>query len=101
MLGRLSDARTFSFDLESTGLDPMSAQIVGFSFSPAPGEAYYVPVGHVGWGQTEQMPIDDVIGRIKLLMEDSRVAKVAHNANLASTYCTACHLCVFGVRYSF
>jgi DNA polymerase-1 len=85
MLGRLSSAGTFSFDLESTGLDPMSAEIVGFSFSPAPGEAYYVPVGHVGWGQTEQLSIADVINRLKPLMEDARLATVAHNANYDMT----------------
>lgn len=33
-----------SFDTETTGLDTMTARLVGLSFSWLPGEAYYVPV---------------------------------------------------------
>ena len=33
-----------SFDTETTGLDTMTARLVGLSFCWLPGEAYYVPV---------------------------------------------------------
>ena len=33
----------FCFDTETTGLDPMKAELVGVSFSQKAGEAYYVP----------------------------------------------------------
>ncbi len=35
-----------SFDTETTGLDTMTARLVGLSFCYLPGEAYYVPVPH-------------------------------------------------------
>ncbi|MBG8553156.1 DNA polymerase I [Hymenobacter guriensis] len=35
-----------SFDTETTGLDTMTARLVGLSFCWLPGEAYYVPVPH-------------------------------------------------------
>jgi len=57
----------------------MSAQLVGISLSPAPGEAYYIPVGHVGWGEVEQLPLEYVINRLKPLLEDATLAKLAHN----------------------
>jgi len=79
LLNRLSAAKSFAFDLETTSLDPMSAQLVGISFSPAPGEAYYIPVGHVGWGQLEQLPLEQVIARLKPPLEDNTLAKLAHN----------------------
>jgi DNA polymerase-1 len=79
LLNRLSAAKSFAFDLETTSLDPMSAQLVGISFSPAPGEAYYIPVGHVGWGQVEQLPLEQVIARLKPALEDNTLAKLAHN----------------------
>jgi len=79
LLNRLSAAKSFAFDLETTSLDPMSAQLVGISFSPAPGEAYYIPVGHVGWGQIEQLPLEQVIARLKPPLEDNTLAKLAHN----------------------
>jgi len=79
LLNRLSTAKSFAFDLETTSLDPMSAQLVGISLSPAPGEAYYIPVGHVGWGEVEQLPLDQVIERLKPPLEDQNLAKLAHN----------------------
>ena len=85
LVKRLKEARFFAFDLETTGLNPMLAQLVGISFSPAPGEAYYIPVGHVGWGQVEQLPLKQVIGRLKPLLEDARLAKAAHNGKYDMT----------------
>ncbi|MBA7527574.1 DNA polymerase I [subsurface metagenome] len=79
LVNRLSAAKSFAFDLETTSLNAMSAQIVGISLSPAPGEAYYIPVGHVGWGQVEQLPLKQVIDRLKPLLEDATLAKLAHN----------------------
>ncbi len=43
----LEKAGEFAFDLETTGLDPRLADIVGLSFSFADHKAYYIPVGHV------------------------------------------------------
>jgi DNA polymerase-1 len=40
-----------ALDLETTSLDPREARIVGLALCPAPGEAAYVPVGHVGPAQ--------------------------------------------------
>ena len=36
--------KNFVFDTETIGLNPLTAQLVGISISPAPGEAYYIPV---------------------------------------------------------
>ncbi len=81
MVKRLSSVPAIAIDLEATGLDPMQAQIVGLSFSPAVGEAYYVPVGHIAWGDVQQLPLDAVRAGLKPLLESISVAKVAHNAN--------------------
>jgi DNA polymerase-1 len=40
-------AGTVAFDTETTSLNAMRAELVGFSLSFAPGRACYVPVGHV------------------------------------------------------
>ncbi|MFH1486264.1 MAG: DNA polymerase I, partial [Chloroflexota bacterium] len=66
----------FSVDTESTSLDPMRAELVGLSFSPALGKAYYVPVGHrVG----NQLPLKQALERVKPLLEDTSIPKIAHN----------------------
>ncbi|MCK4368683.1 MAG: DNA polymerase I [Dehalococcoidales bacterium] len=79
LLSRLSAAKTFAFDTETTSLDPMSAKLVGISLSPAPGEAYYIPVGHVGLDPIGQLPLEQVTARLKSLLEDQKLAKLAHN----------------------
>ena len=79
LLNRLSATRSFAFDLETTSLNAMSAQLVGISLSPAPGEAYYIPVGHVGFEQMEQLQLEYAIDRLKPPLEDTTLAKCAHN----------------------
>ncbi|MFC2066893.1 DNA polymerase I [Chloroflexota bacterium] len=85
LLNRLSAAKSVAFDLETTSLISMSAQLVGISLSPAQGEAYYIPVGHVGWGQVEQLPLEQVIERLKTPLEDASLAKLAHNGKYDMT----------------
>ncbi len=76
---RLQDAEYFAFDTETTGLDYMSAEIVGLSFSVADGEAAYVPLAHDYPGAPVQLDRDIVLERMRPLLEDPAVAKVGQN----------------------
>ncbi|PKB78267.1 MAG: DNA polymerase I [SAR202 cluster bacterium Io17-Chloro-G9] len=78
MLAALQENGSFSFDTETTSLDAMQADLVGLSFSTAPGRAWYVPVGHK---EGEQLPLEQVLARVRPLMESEELAKCAHNAN--------------------
>ncbi|CAI8012446.1 DNA polymerase I, partial [Geodia barretti] len=78
MLAGLRSAGSFSFDTETTSLDPMQADLVGLSFAVEPGKAWYVPVGH---REGDQLPLEEVLARVKPLMEDPNLVKCAHNAN--------------------
>ena len=99
LLGRLSSTGSLAFDLETTSLDAMSAQLVGISLSPAPGEAYYIPVGHVGWEQVEQLPLEQVIDRLKPPLEDSTLAKFAHNGKYDMTVLAECGVTVKNLTF--
>jgi DNA polymerase-1 len=85
-----------AFDTETTSLDPMQAELVGFSLAIADNlsdpsgmqiRAAYVPLGHktgvgdlLGGGLTEgQIPMKDALPRLKALLEDTAVLKVAQN----------------------
>ncbi|MBA7631120.1 DNA polymerase I [subsurface metagenome] len=57
----------------------MSAQLVGISLSSAAGEAVYIPVGHMGLEAIEQLPLEEVITKLKPILEDQKLAKLAHN----------------------
>ncbi|MBI2852525.1 MAG: DNA polymerase I [Chloroflexi bacterium] len=85
LLTRLSEVGSFAFDLETDRLDAISAQLVGLSFSPAFGEAYYIPVGHVGLGQPEQLPLEQVLERLKPVLAGASTTKFAHNAKFDMT----------------
>ncbi len=85
LMSRLSATKAIAFDTETTSLNAMSAQLVGVSLSLIPGQAYYIPVGHVGWGQMEQLPLEYVINRLKPPLEDAALAKFAHNAKYDAT----------------
>jgi DNA polymerase-1 len=80
LVKRLKEKGSFAFDTETTGLNTLSDKLVGISLSPAPGEAYYIPVGHIGWEQVQQLPVEHVIEKLKPVFGDDKIAKIAHNA---------------------
>ena len=83
------EAGVVAFDTETTSLDAMRAELVGFSFAVAPNLACYVPVGHVTEGGADlfgggalvegQIPLRDALDRLKPLLEDPTVLKVGQN----------------------
>ncbi|MDG9667109.1 DNA polymerase I [Hahella sp. CR1] len=75
----LTDAKTFSFDTETTSLNYMEAEIVGVSFAVEPGKAAYVPVAHDYMGAPEQLERDNVLAALKPLLEDPAYRKIGQN----------------------
>ena len=78
LTGELTGSGAFSFDTETTSLDQMAADLVGLSFSTAPGRAWYVPIGH---REGEQLPLQQVLDRLRPIFESEDISKAAHNAN--------------------
>ncbi len=81
------EAGLVAFDTETTSLDPMQAELVGFSLATRPGHAAYVPLGHrkgqddlLGGGAVEnQIPVREALAELKPLLEDRSVLKIAQN----------------------
>jgi len=80
VLDRLTAADRFCFDTETTGLDPLRDELVGFSFAVASGEAWYLPLGHYYLGVPRQLDRCMVLERLKPLFADPRKGKIAQNA---------------------
>ena len=78
-LKKLKKADCFSFDLETTSLAYMQAEIVGLSFSTKEGEAAYVPVGHDYLNAPKQLDRAEVLEKIKPLLEDEKICKLGQN----------------------
>ncbi|MBV1916754.1 MAG: DNA polymerase I, partial [Sphingomonadaceae bacterium] len=81
---RCSNARLIAFDTETSALDAMRADLVGVSLATGPNEACYIPLGHGGTDmfaqKPEQVPLDEALKRLKPLLENPAVLKVAQNA---------------------
>ena len=75
-LARLEAAPLFAFDTETNSLDYLRAEIVGVSFAVSPGEAAYVPLAHTGPDAPAQLRREDVLGRLRPLLEDAARPKV-------------------------
>jgi DNA polymerase-1 len=73
-----------ALDTETTSEDPRHAELVGISLAMAPGEAYYIPVGHVqtidGQDPGRQLPLAYVVEALRPVLEDEKIKKYMHNA---------------------
>lgn len=70
--------KEFAFDLETTSLDPLSAEIVGLAFCWDDESAYYVPVGH-NQEKESQMSLDQVLEAIAPSLSNFSVLKSGQN----------------------
>ncbi|WP_201495470.1 DNA polymerase I [Rubrivivax sp. A210] len=75
----LQAAELVALDTETDSLDAMRARIVGISFAVEPGRAAYVPLAHNYPDAPEQLPIDEVLARLKPWLEDASRAKLGQN----------------------
>jgi DNA polymerase I len=80
LINRLSQAGSFAFDTETTGVNAMTAQIVGISLAVEAGRSYYIPLGHVTLDEIKQLPLAQVIDRLRPIFEEIKITKLAHNA---------------------
>ncbi|MGZ9108462.1 MAG: DNA polymerase I [Micavibrio sp.] len=87
-LDEAKDKGILCIDTETTGLTPAKASMVGISLALAPGRSAYIPVNHTthadllgdnGNGRHKQIPVDDVIARLKPVLEDESILKIGHN----------------------
>ena len=87
LLDELRRCDEFAFDLETTSLNPLDAEIVGFSFAAQPHVAWYVPA----WPEKPILAAKDlfsggarqldlILAELKPILEDDRIRKGGQNA---------------------
>jgi DNA polymerase-1 len=79
LMARLESAELIALDTETTSTNPMLAQLVGLSFAIQPHEAYYIPCGHHYLGVPEQLKLEEVLIRLKAVLENPDIKKVGQN----------------------
>jgi DNA polymerase-1 len=79
-LERMSKASLLCFDTETSGLDPMRAELVGLSFAIEAGEAIYIPLAHDYPGAPSQLPREEVLQALRPILHNPAIGKLAQNA---------------------
>jgi len=76
----------FAFDIETTSLDAMQAELVGFSIALAAGKAGYIPLAHrsggdglLGTRAACQMDFALALATIKPFLENPAIVKIGQN----------------------
>ncbi len=76
---KINAAELTALDTETTSLHEMQAQIVGISFSITPGEAAYIPLAHTYADAPDQLPINEVLAKLKPWLEDAKHKKLGQH----------------------
>ena len=77
-LTKLKDAGEFAFDTETTSLNYMNAELVGFAVAVSD-KAAYIPFGHNYPGAPDQLDKQLVFDKFKPLLEDDAIKKIGQN----------------------
>ena len=82
----LNSAESIVWDVETTGIDQMSCDLVGIALAVNGETGYYVPVGHTkGEGMfvepVDQLPMQTVLDALRPPLTNPNIPKMAHNAS--------------------
>ena len=98
-LEKIEKADLVAFDTETTSLNYMQAEIVGVSLSVELGEAAYIPVAHDYPGAPDQLPRDDVLGKLKFWLESPEHKKVGHHLKYDAHVLARYDIAMAGMAY--
>ena len=77
---KLTNSKQFAFDTETDNVDHVHAKLVGISLSVEPYQAAYIPLAHQYLGVPDQLPLTEVLAKLKPVLENPEVKKIAQNA---------------------
>lgn len=76
----ISQAEQYVLDTETTGLDPLQAELVGIALSMKVGEAAYIPVGHRSLDEgIIQLSRSQVLDRLKLIWDNANITVIGQH----------------------
>ncbi len=95
----LAKTEIFAFDTETDSLDTFNVRLVGMSFALRPHHAVYIPLQHDYDDAPTQLALDWVVNKVKPILEDDQVAKIAQNAKFDLKVLSTVGINVQGVKY--
>ena len=98
-VSKLANCQQFAFDTETDNVDHIHAKLVGISLSVAPYQAAYIPINHQYLGVPDQLPLDDVLTKLKPILENPAIKKIAQNAKFDYSVLANYGIHVQGIAY--
>ena len=79
LVARLSSTNSFVIHLVTGHARPTGAAIAGIALCLSNERTYYLPVRQVVWDTAEQLDLQQTLERLRPVLLDARIAKLAHN----------------------
>ncbi|HSW15145.1 MAG TPA: DNA polymerase I [Solimonas sp.] len=80
MIEKLRAATLVCFDTETDALESNAAGLVGLAFAVEAGHGWYLPLAHNYLGAPEQLRLDALRERLRTVLEDPAIPKLAQHA---------------------
>jgi len=77
LVDRLEDATTITVDTETTGVDPMRAELVGIALTDEEAAGFYIPVQAPAGDP--RLPLETALEALRPLLTSGKVRKQGHN----------------------
>ena len=90
LIGELEKAQGLAIEVETTGEKAAMADLVGIAISPARGKAFYIPLGHQGLNQPQQLSLTQVTARLKAILENVGINKIVYNGKHVMAVLAGC-----------
>lgn len=96
----LQNAKQIAFDTETTGTDPMRAELVGISLSVKPGEGVYIPILHrLDEDKGRCLPLQSVVRSLRPALTNPSIPKYGHNAKYDYVMLKRCGIDVVPITF--
>ncbi|MEE8341109.1 MAG: DNA polymerase I [Candidatus Neomarinimicrobiota bacterium] len=100
-IGKIKSSDTLSIDLETTSVDPMLAEIVGFSFSMKKDNGFYIPIEYKdkllnNFGDDD---LQTVLSVLKPIFENDKIIKIGQNIKYDALILKRSGINVNGIKF--
>jgi len=103
LIAELEATQGLAIEIETTGEKAPMADLVGIpigiGISPARGKAFYIPLGHLGLNQPQQLPLTQVTARLKAILENASIDKIAYNGKHVMAMLAGCGVKVKNLNF--
>lgn len=79
VINQLKAAGYFAVDTETTSTNAAAADLVGISLATVPNQAFYIPLKHSYLGAPAQLPLKDVLDKLRPVFTDAKIKKCGQN----------------------